>query len=511
MISLYKKITLLPLIVGLATATAHRPTHAMALEHKAAFGAITAAAGVASYYAINNAYKSSIAWDWQTIDPTHLNRQPIEQIFAQHQQALAARDIQWLWGAGTSSHQVEGGCTQNNWHEWAQKPENRANGIVEAGIACDHWNRYKEDIQLAKQAGLTAYRFSIEWSKVMPTADTFDQAALDHYKDVCKELVANGIKPVITLYHYSEPLWFAHAESFAKEENIDHFVRFSQKVFEELHPYVHLWLTFNTPEGHAMPGWVYGDKPPGKKGQYQTAVEVMKNMLEAHVRVYQTLKGLSGAQSKIGFLKNIFQLDAWDACNPLDHFGCYIGHDLVNSTMYRFLRTGEYKAWIPGKASCTHTNKWVKAGNRCVDFIGLNYYCHGYMKNLKTIRDDKNEIPTLNNKYTIYGEGLHRALKELWQELGKPLGIPLYVTENGIGTDSDELRTLFYQRYMYALAKAIADGIDVRGYITWSLLDNYEWGEYKKRYGLYHVDSETQQRTLKPGARYYLNLVANSR
>ncbi len=365
-----------------------------------------------------------------------------------------------------------------------------------------------------KSFGLNAYRFSIDWGKIFPSATQINDKELDRYENFCKKLIANGIKPVITLYHYSEPQWFYHLGGFEKKENIEHFVRFSQIIFERLHKYVHLWLTFNAPEGIALQGWLTGSKPPVKKDM-ALAVHVLHNILEAHVQVYQRLKQLPGGdQSRIGILKNIMQLDKWNIANPLDHLACYMGNKLQNEPIYNFFTTGDFDVYIPFKVNYHATNEYIKNGGKTHDFVGLNYYCHNYMNNFKTIREPNEniEIHTNNSKYTIYGEGLYRAINELSDRMAKPLNIPIYVTENGIGTDNDEHRTLQSQRYLYALARAIQDGHDVRGYIHWSLIDNYEWGQYSKHYGLYAVDRSTPAltRTLKEGAKYYQKLAQES-
>lgn len=483
-------------------------------DHKLIAGTV-ALAGVGAYV-LNikySAHKKEIHWDWKNIDVTHVDGTPIETIFKNRALALKKNGSEWLWGTGTSAHQVEGNCTNNNWYHFEGKMLDGA--IVQpAGIACDHWNRYKEDVQLMKNIHTNTYRFSVEWSKVMPKAGQLDKAALQHYVDVCQELVKNGIKPIITLYHYTEPQWFSDLGGFEKAENIHHFVEFCSEVYKELHPYVHLWLTFNSPEGVAAQGWLTGTKPPAKKDM-KLMVHVLHNLLEAHVLVYQAFKALpNGAQSRVGILKNIFQLDPWNYLNPLDHLACKFGSVLVDASVYNFLTTGVYSVFVPGKVSYTQENAYVKNGGKCLDFIGLNYYCHNYVRNFKPIREPNPEIeiPANNTKYTIYGEGIYRAIKELSEKVAEPLNLPIYITENGIGTDSDEHRDLFHKRYLYAVAKAINDGYNVNGYVLWSLMDNYEWGQFAKHYGVYKVDYENGcTRSLKDGARYFVDLMKNSK
>ena len=518
-------------------------------------GAATAL-GTATYKFANKMYFSSIHWDWKNINPTHIKihawdpgldhsnwtrKEPfatisISDFFKRRIQYLnklqepdrIPSQNEWLWGAGTSAHQVEANCTNNEWSlfeayqddtdEWVAPtlPDGRkalldGQIILPAGIGCDSWKHEDEDIKWMKELGLNTYRFSVEWSKVVPRPGIVDMAVLNHYKQFCKKLVANGIKPVITFYHYTVPLWFYEMGSFEKEENIKHFVFFCQTVFRELQEHVYLWLTFNAPESVALSGWSQAIKPPAKK-DYQLAVEVLHNILQAHVQVYQALKKMDGGpQSRIGILKNIYQLDPWDYCNPLHHLKCLIGNKLQNDSVYDFLTTGEFKVYVPTKAYKKATNEHLKHGGKCLDFIGLNYYCHGYLGGSSSPFREPNgeiEIPVANKRYTIYGEGLYRAIEELSDRVAQPLNIPIYVTENGIGTDNHEHRTLFLQRYLYALARAIQDGHDVRGYIHWSLMDNYEWGKYQSHYGLLHVDRSTSElkRSKKVGALYYENV-----
>ena len=293
------------------------------------------------------------------------------------------------------------------------------------------------------------------------------------------------------------------------------FITFCKAVFEKLHPYVHLWLTFNSPEGHAAQGWLQGTKPPGKRCMPLMG-QVLKNLLEAHVRVYKALKTMDGGQkAKIGILKNIFQLDPWDAANPIHNLKCSIGNMLVNTSVYDFFKTGTFRIYIPFKVNISYTsNELVQSINQkshCLDFMGLNYYSHGYMATMgSALRDEVHEIPTQNSTYTIYAEGFYRALMEIQKQIAGPFGVPIYVTENGIAPLLPEHNTLFTQRYMYALARAITEGCNVYGYIRWAGLTNVEWGSKQIRYGLIDVDFNTQQRTIRPESQYYSDLVSKS-
>jgi len=455
--------------------------------------ALTSASILAStawYLFFKQPNHSSYYWNWDTIDTD-------ETEFPAN----------FVWGVGTSAHQVEGNCTNNTWSEWEKSTDDNGNPRVKepSGIACDHWNRYKEDVRLMKELGIDVYRFSIEWSKIEPKEGTFDEEALAHYEDLCNELLANGIKPFIGFHHNTDPLWFAKKGGFEKEENIAYFVHFCSIVFDRLKDKGYLWCTFNSPSGYAAKGYLIGTAPPGKKNM-QSALEVLKNILEAHVQVYQKLKIIKPT-AQIGMLKNIYQLDPWLSWNPLDRLACSIGNLLTNKTIYEFFTKGSFKVHIPFKVYINHNNKNAP---QSLDFIGLSYYSHAFMQNFKTTLSP-HEFLTDNPNYTIYPEGLYRAIQEISHALAKPLDIPIYIAENGIATTDDTIRDLFLRRYLYVINKAIKDGYDIQGYIHWSLLDNYEWGTYDKKFGIWAVDRITLERTLKPGAQYFIDTIQASK
>jgi beta-glucosidase len=536
MISL--RLNLLMLCMGIPLQTVPmQPTLDFANENKIALTSVAsmAAIGYILYKTVpsfiktwhqtkNQEHFNAIHWDWNTINTDTINDQPIAGFFKQHALNLANHSEnrtpehnQWLWGTATSAHQVEGDCTNNQWYLFENKVmENKV--IEPAGRGCQSPKNEDVDIALMKELGTNCHRFSIEWSKIYPQEGIIDQQELLRYENFCKKLVANGIKPVITLYHYTEPIWFYQKGGFEESKNNRHFVDFCCTVIERLNPYVYLWLTFNSPEGVAAQGWLTATKPPAKKNM-KLMVQVLHNLLEAHVAVYRAAKLLPGCQnSRIGMLKNIMQLDPWDVTNPLDQFGCGLGNYLVNDSIYNYFKTGTFEVklpfrWLPIMVNYNQTNEYIKNGGTCLDFIGLNYYCHNYMSKFKTFREPNQaiEIHTNNDKYTIYGEGLYRAIEELSNKVAKPFNIPIYITENGIGTDNDDHRVLHNQRYLYALARAIEDGHDVRGYIHWSLMDNYEWGQYSKHYGLIAVNRDTMERIKKPSAWYYEKIMKESK
>ncbi len=415
----------------------------------------------------------------------------------------------FIWGTATASHQVEGGCTNNNRFKWESckdkggKP--RIKDGQEAGDACNHWNLYKEDIELIKDLGVNHYRFSLEWSKIEPTRGSYSQSALDHYSNVIDELIKSDVVPVLTLHHFTNPIWFDDLGGFEVEDNIEIFESFSEKVFSEFSDRVKIWCTINEPAVYSVMGYFQGVFPPGRKNP-QLATEVMKNLLVAHTRVYSKLKAVpNGESSRIGLVKNIMQFDPYRRWNLMDWMACRISSSIYNEITLSYLNDGEISVNYPGFVSLKYTDKEA-AGK--TDFFGLNYYSHVHLKfkingtdffeNKYLESDTMTDMP-----YAIYPEGLYRAIK-----LVETLDKPIIITENGIADDKDDRRELFIERYIYAMGRAIKEGSKVEGYFYWSLMDNFEWAEgYDMKFGLYSVDFKTQKRKLRRGSKAFVDLV----
>jgi len=443
------------------------------------------------------------------------------------------KDVDFLLGVGSSSYQVEGpgGTKEKVYNQWLEVDGKVISGeingkkqervITMPGNACEHWERYKEDIQLIKDLGCNTYRFSIAWGKVNPKEKEFNKDALKHYEDVCKELQKNGIKPIITLYHYTHPVWFEKKGAFEKEENIQYFVDYGAKIFETLNKYDPIFLTVNTFAGVAFHGYYMGTKPPFKKDM-GLALKVFKNILDAHVGFYRKVKSQNKNRDKdkknknkeekstIGIHKIVLPVEKYRSWQFWDNIGISFYETLNHNAVYDFFTTGKLNIslGIPAlymKESIKYENKEAIGA---LDCVGLNYYSGAYMSNFK-VRCRTECIPTQSALFTIYPEGFYIALKQVHEKLAKPIqeikkeAVPIYVTENGIATENDTHRDIFYRSHLQNLSKAIADGVDVRGYVAWSLMDNYDWLEgYDMHFGLYTVDRKTQKRALKDGTEF---------
>ena len=419
----------------------------------------------------------------------------------------------FLWGVATAAHQVEGNNINNQWYLWESTVNASGKPMILrgqlSGIACDHWRRYNQDIHLMKDLGVNSYRFSVEWSKIEPREGVFDTLAIKHYQDVCDSLIVNGIVPMVTLHHFTNPIWFEKKGAFEKKENIADFIRFTEVVYMALKDRVRFWCTINEPAVYVVEGYFQGANPPGKKDP-QLAAVVLRNILEAHVQAYWKIKSLPGGDhARVGVVKNMTQADPYSKWNLGDWVFANLIEGVFNGTTLNFLKTGKYRFVMPTMAKLIEENPKAKGS---LDFIGLNYYSHYNYKfsfNLDRAFQAKllpGEIKT-DMDYASYPEGFYRAIKTVSQ-----FGVPIYITENGIADAKDDRRAQFISQYLYVVSKAISEGYDIKGYYYWSLLDNFEWSlGYDMKFGLYSVDMASQMRTMKNGAKRYQDIIKQSR
>ena len=415
----------------------------------------------------------------------------------------------FTWGVASAAHQVEGNHTSNNWADWENQVDEQGVPRIargeKCGLACDHWNRYPEDNKLMNDLGVSSYRFSVSWSKIMPQQGVVDTAALQHYVDVCDSLLAAGVQPMVTLHHFCHPTWWEEKGAFEKEENIADFVEFSEVVFNALKDRTTHWCTLNEPAVFVIAAYFDGHFPPGKQDP-ELAALVLKNMYLSHVKVYEKLKNLPGGdRAHIGIVKNMHQIDPMNDWNLFDRLISRTVNKGFNGSFIGTFTKGKYKFSFP---TLVNLEADVPNAPYSLDFVGLNYYSHNAMdfslnldEALKT-RMYPGEKET-DMEYTMYPEGFYRAIKEI-----SVLNKPIIITENGVADKDDHLRGEFIKKYLYAVSKAIEEGYDVRGYHYWSLMDNFEWDlGYAERFGLYEVDFETQERTLREGAKEYQRIV----
>ena len=393
------------------------------------------------------------------------------------------------WGVATAAHQIEGGL-RNNWTVFES-----SNEMEQSGQACDHWNLWKQDFQLISDLGLSTYRFSIEWSRLEPEQGVWEEGPLQEYSRMVDDLLSKGIRPMITLHHFSHPDWWEEKWGFSKAENIPEFVNYCEKVHNALSDRVSIWCTINEPVVFSSMGYALGQFPPGKRS-IRLCISVMKNMMRAHARVYNLLKS-KNPNSSIGMAKNVTLFDPTNRWSPIDW---------AASRLLDWIWNGAWKrAILKGRMFGSR----IEGARSSLDFIGLNYYTH-FITGLfvPTATKDLNfqkrehEIET-DFGYPMYAEGFRRAI-----EYASGFGVPIEVTENGVADASDSLRPEHLMRHIWILSEAIKDGYDVKSFHYWSLMDNFEWAEgYSMRFGLYEVNYGNQTRSLRQSGEIYRDLI----
>lgn len=393
----------------------------------------------------------------------------------------------FLWGASSASYQVEGGIENTDWAKAAQEGR-----VPVCGRACDHYNRFEEDFDIAQSLGHNAHRFSIEWARIEPEEGQFNEREIEHYRKVIRALKARGMKPYITLWHFTLPLWFSETGGFERKDSPKIFARYASYVAEKLGDDLHGISTMNEPNVFGSNGWLRGSWPPFKRfaltdavsitnsgRSYESKAEkgikplflymrVMKNLAKAHNAAHDSIKKVNPA-IEVSVVKHVIYFHAnW---NPFNKF----------------------KAWV---ANYAWTHIFMGRTYKKCDSIGLNYYFH--KKFGDTAKYEKTDMD-----WDIYPEGILGSLHLLWK-----YKVPLFVSEAGIADERDIYRADYIERQVTAVWQGLQDGIDIRGHMYWSLLDNYEWAlGFEKRFGLIAINYNTLERTVRPSAYHYKEII----
>jgi beta-glucosidase len=403
----------------------------------------------------------------------------------------------FLWGAATSSHQVEGDNRLNDWWRFEQVAGKIAHGDV-SGEACRHYERFDEDFALAAADGHNAHRFSIEWSRIEPEPGRIDGREVVHYHEVLASLARRGLTPLVTLHHFTNPLWIADHGGWESRTTIDRFAEFVRFCAREFGGEVDWWCTINEPDVYAFRSYSEGLWPPGRRDD-GAALAVIANMLEAHGRAYRILHEEDrldadgdGRAALVGYTKNYPILEPARPWFPLDVLRARLEHRVFNTKMLRATQTGDIDLSIPGVKPA---RRRVSELARSLDYIGVNYYTRWMVKMFAPDPHVTKPGAVVNDLgWEHHPEGMGRALRDL-----ATLGVPILITENGVADAQDRLRPRALVETLVEVHQAIAAGAPVRGYFHWSLLDNFEWAEgFQARFGLYHVDFGDPERPRTP-------------
>ncbi len=433
----------------------------------------------------------------------------------------------FLWGAATSAYQVEGspladGAGPSIWHRFTHTP-GRVLGGETGDVACDHYRRTAQDIALMREIGLTAYRFSVSWSRILPEGrGTVNSRGLDHYEALVDGLLAAGIAPMLTLYHWDLPAALDDCGGWRNPDIAHWFADYAMILFRRLGDRVRLWATINEPWVVVDAGYLHGVHAPGQRCPF-AAARAAGNLLRAHGCAVQ-----AGRAAGCGALGLVVNLEPkYPASASLeDVAAARRSHAYWNLQFLDPVLGGR----IPDELAAMYGEAWPEATaadlelvSAPVDFIGVNYYTRGVVRHdPSAIPDRATRVQVEGGSYTAMGwEVFPAGLEEILVWLSERYGrLPLYITENGAafpdrppassGLVEDPQRVEFLRQHLTAARAAIARGVDLRGFFVWSLLDNFEWSlGTSRRFGLVHVDFTTQRRCLKRSAVFYRQVIAS--
>ena len=435
----------------------------------------------------------------------------------------------FLWGAATSAYQIEGapladGAGPSIWQRFTHSPGLTAGGDT-GDVACDHYHRWREDVGLMRELGLNAYRFSISWSRVLPEGrGRVNAKGLDFYSRLVDALLEAGIRPNVTLFHWDLPEALDDRGGWLNPDIADWFADYARVMYDALDDRVAMWATLNEPWVVTDGGYLHGALAPGHRNRFEAPI-ASHNLLRAHGKGVQAYRATGGTHP-IGLVVNIEPKYA-ASDDAADRAATERAHAYMNRQYLDPVLLGRYPEEMRdvfGEAWPEFADEDMRLIREPVDFIGVNYYTRS------VVRDDPKALPVRagavrqpHHAYTetgweFYPEGLTDTLVWITERYGK---IPLYITENGAafydpphaidGTVPDPLRVWYYREHLRAAHRAMARGVDLRGYFAWSLLDNFEWSlGFAKRFGLIHVNYGTLERTVKESGRYYAEVIRTS-
>lgn len=411
----------------------------------------------------------------------------------------------FLWGAATSSHQVEGNNKNNDWWRWEQEGK----VSTPSGNACNQYELFKNDFKIAKELNHTAHRFSLEWSRIEPEEGIFDDRAIQHYRNTIEELKRLGMEPVATLHHFTLPVWLYEKGGWCSKGSEALFERFVEKIVKELGRDVKYWITINEPGVNIFKAYVEGQWPPGHNS-FKEAIKMFVALLKAHCLAYNAIhrvyKENNWPRPNVGIAKNFIQYSPCRDGSFFDKLSTSIRSYYFNTLFMNAILSGWCIA--PGFPIVKLPLK------KALDFIGVNYYMRDFVHyiglsptrifgDICSLKHHKDAGKRNFLTWEIYPRGIYNVLKEY-----SKCGMPVLITENGICTNNDHERKDFIREHLLEVERAIKDGVNVIGYLYWSLIDNFEWAEgYAPRFGLVEVDYKTQRRLIRPSAYVFSDII----
>ncbi|MEK7789927.1 MAG: family 1 glycosylhydrolase, partial [Planctomycetota bacterium] len=369
----------------------------------------------------------------------------------------------------------------------------------------NHYTLYREDLHLLKELGVNAYRFSVEWSRIQPKENIWDDEAIAHYQEVIDILIENNIEPMVTIHHFTHPLWFIKKYPWHEDASIEKFLAFSEKIVSRLKG-VRYWITFNEPYVLILAGYFEGCTPPGLRN-VPLGMKALKNILACHGKAYDIIHSKI-PDAMVSIAHNMAALAPWNRWNPLDKLLSKIAKHFYNHSLLDAFITGALSVKFPFKKA-VEIPVPIKGK---LDFFGVNYYTRIHMRfnpfkkmGVELRHRDIDGYGLTDMGWEVHPRGLEKVLR-----YASKLNVPMIITENGIATHDCQKKIKYMKRHVDVLEQCIKDGIDVKGYFYWSLIDNYEWLQgLDARFGLYKVDFNTLERKPTNAAAYYSYLIKN--
>ncbi|WP_078382185.1 GH1 family beta-glucosidase [Sutcliffiella halmapala] len=436
------------------------------------------------------------------------------------------RDMKW--GTATASYQIEGAYKEGGrgasiWDTFSKTPGKVVNGD-NGDVACDSYHRYKEDIQIMKDLGISMYRFSIAWPRIFPNGTgEVNQEGLDFYHRFVDELLANGIEPLCTLYHWDLPQALQDQGGWNERATIDAFEVYAKTMFNEFKGKIKHWITFNEPWCVSFLSNYIGAHAPGNQ-DLQLAVNVAHHLHVAHgvaVKCFRTL----GIEGQIGYAPNVEWNEPFSQ-RQADIEACTRANAWFIEWFFDPVFKGSYPefmlSWFEKKGISIPIEEGdLETIHQPIDFLGINYYTGSvsrYKENEGLFDHERVDqgYQKTDIGWNVYPEGFYKVLTYITENYGQ---IPIYITENGScyndepvnGRVSDHGRLEYLKQHLVALNRSMENGVNIKGYLTWSLLDNFEWAEgYSMRFGIVHVNYRTLERTKKDSFYWYKQTIENN-
>ena len=398
----------------------------------------------------------------------------------------------FLLGAASAATQIEGGELNHSWTDWAKK--GRIKDGSRPSRANNHIRYWKNDLDMMKSMGIKIYRLGIEWARIEPENGVFNKKAIEFYMEMLSYMKELDIKPLVTLHHFTNPMWFEHLEGFTRVENVKYYLRFVKRVVSAFGGLAGEYITINEPNVYATNSYFYGEWPPGEKSLMK-ALTVMSVMAACHIKAYELIhsrrRSMGFYDTKVGFAHHMRVFRPESRFNPW--------HRLCTHAVQHLFQSSVTKAFCTGKFSLPLKKPFQLPQGEFSDFIAINYYSRSTISGFGD--GVAKNVPKNDLDWEIYPQGIELCAAELHRVLKRPI----YITENGTCDNHDAFRC----RYIYDHLKVISDSrLPFERYYHWCFCDNFEWLEGESaRFGLVHVDYPTQKRTVKKSGHFYSKII----